>query len=99
MPASAPPPSCSLVFPLSSRWQGDGTAAVFRDQPEVFTLSVHAASNFPARKQASDLDIGLADGTADEEYLGWVAGRPWLQQGARECESGRPGGLQQGARE
>ncbi|KAI3423433.1 hypothetical protein D9Q98_010649 [Chlorella vulgaris] len=54
--------------------QGDGTAAVFRDQPEVFTLSVHAASNFPARKQASDLDIGLADGTADEEYLGVVAG-------------------------
>jgi len=35
----------------------------------VFTLSVHAERNFPARKQSSHLDIALPDGTADAEYL------------------------------
>ena len=39
----------------------------------MFTLSVHAAGNFPARKQASHLDIGLADGTGDDEYCSVVA--------------------------
>ncbi|HZP92748.1 MAG TPA: histone deacetylase [Burkholderiales bacterium] len=50
--------------------QGDGTAAILADEPGVFTFSIHAARNFPFRKQASDLDIELADGTGDEEYLG-----------------------------
>lgn len=49
--------------------QGDGTAAIFGDDPSVFTLSLHAAHNFPARKQASDLDVALPDGCGDEAYL------------------------------
>ncbi|PSC74011.1 histone deacetylase [Micractinium conductrix] len=53
--------------------QGDGTAAIFAGRRDVFTLSVHAASNFPARKQASHLDIGLPDGCADDQYLSTVA--------------------------
>lgn len=49
---------------------GNGTAAVFRDEPEVFTFSIHQEHNYPAWKPPSDLDLGLADGTGDEEYLG-----------------------------
>ena len=49
--------------------QGDGTASIFRDQPRVFTFSLHCEKNFPFRKQESDLDIGLADGLADAAYL------------------------------
>ena len=49
--------------------QGNGTAAIFRDDPTVFTLSVHGARNFPFRKETSDLDVALADGCADDEYL------------------------------
>lgn len=49
--------------------QGDGTARIFRDEPRVFTLSVHAEKNFPARKARSDLDVALADGTGDADYL------------------------------
>lgn len=49
--------------------QGDGTAAICRNDPTVFTFSMHAGSNFPTRKQASDLDIPLEKGTGDAEYL------------------------------
>ena len=49
--------------------QGDGTAQIFRGDPSVFTLSLHGATNFPFRKAASDLDVGLPDGTTDAEYL------------------------------
>jgi acetoin utilization deacetylase AcuC-like enzyme len=49
--------------------QGDGTAAILAADPSVFTFSIHAARNFPARKQASDLDIELPDATRDDEYL------------------------------
>jgi acetoin utilization deacetylase AcuC-like enzyme len=49
--------------------QGDGTAAIFATDPRVFTLSAHGASNFPLRKQTSDLDIPLSDGMEDQEYL------------------------------
>jgi acetoin utilization deacetylase AcuC-like enzyme len=49
--------------------QGNGTAAVFRDDPTVFTLSLHGAKNFPFRKEASDLDVDLPDGCADIDYL------------------------------
>ena len=49
--------------------QGDGTARVFEDDPRVFTFSLHAAKNFPARKAVSDLDLALPDGTGDEAYL------------------------------
>ena len=49
--------------------QGDGTAAIFADDPTVFTFSMHGAKNFPARKATSDLDVELPDGCADAEYL------------------------------
>ncbi len=53
--------------------QGDGTAQILRDDSSVFTLSIHAASNFPFRKQTSSLDVGLADGTGDQAYLTTLA--------------------------
>jgi len=49
--------------------QGDGTAAIFHHDPSVFTFSIHGARNFPFRKQCSDLDIALEDGTDDAAYL------------------------------
>lgn len=49
--------------------QGNGTAEIFRCNPNVFTFSIHAEKNFPFRKEQSDLDIGLHAGTHDEEYL------------------------------
>ncbi|WP_183559386.1 histone deacetylase [Mucilaginibacter sp. SP1R1] len=49
--------------------QGNGTAQIFENEPRVFTFSMHGANNFPSRKETSDLDIPLADGVADEEYL------------------------------
>jgi acetoin utilization deacetylase AcuC-like enzyme len=53
--------------------QGNGTAAIFRGDPRVFTCSMHGANNFPFRKETSDLDIEFADGTGDEEYLAALA--------------------------
>lgn len=49
--------------------QGDGTAAVFAADPTVFTFSIHGERNYPPHKPPSDLDIGLADGTGDADYL------------------------------
>jgi acetoin utilization deacetylase AcuC-like enzyme len=49
--------------------QGNGTAAVFQDDPAVYTFSIHGAKNFPFRKQSSDLDLAMPDGTGDEVYL------------------------------
>lgn len=49
--------------------QGNGTAAIFRDDPTVFTLSLHGAKNFPFRKEAGDLDVELPDGCTDGPYL------------------------------
>ncbi len=49
--------------------QGNGTASIFADDISVFTLSLHGAKNFPFRKEASDLDVELPDGTGDAEYL------------------------------
>ncbi|MFN3197070.1 MAG: histone deacetylase [Bradymonadia bacterium] len=49
--------------------QGNGTAAIFAHDPEVMTISLHGARNFPFRKQKSDLDVDLPDGTTDEDYL------------------------------
>lgn len=49
--------------------QGNGTAAIFRDDDTVFTFSMHGARNFPFRKEASDLDVDLADGCGDADYL------------------------------
>lgn len=49
--------------------QGNGTAHIAKDDPSVFTFSIHGEKNFPFRKQASDLDIGLPDGAEDEEFI------------------------------
>lgn len=49
--------------------QGNGTAEIFKDNQRVFTFSMHGEKNFPFRKEQSDLDIGLNDGTSDKEYL------------------------------
>lgn len=49
--------------------QGDGTAEILGGEPRVFTVSVHAEKNFPVRKVASGLDVGLPDGVGDDAYL------------------------------
>ena len=49
--------------------QGNGSAVIFRDDPTVFTLSLHGAKNFPFRKECSDLDVALPDGCTDAPYL------------------------------
>jgi acetoin utilization deacetylase AcuC-like enzyme len=49
--------------------QGNGTAAIFENDASVFTLSIHQENNYPMPKPPSDEDIGLADGTRDDEYL------------------------------
>jgi acetoin utilization deacetylase AcuC-like enzyme len=49
--------------------QGNGTAAIFADDPAVLTLSVHGARNYPFRKEKSTLDVELPDGCADGQYL------------------------------
>ncbi|HYT96342.1 MAG TPA: histone deacetylase [Casimicrobiaceae bacterium] len=58
----------ALVIDLDVH-QGDGTAAIFAEEPAVFTFSMHGRGNFPFIKAASSLDIELADGTDDREYL------------------------------
>lgn len=49
--------------------QGNGTASITQNDPSIFTLSMHGATNFPFRKERSSLDVELADGTTDDEYL------------------------------
>ncbi|PAU93986.1 hypothetical protein CK503_09990 [Aliifodinibius salipaludis] len=49
--------------------QGNGTAAIFNDNPHVFTFSLHGEKNYPFKKPPSTLDIGLPDNTKDDQYL------------------------------
>lgn len=67
--------------------QGNGTASIFQDDPQVFTLSLHGEKNFPFRKARSRLDVGLPDGCEDASYLAalvpaldqlgaWIAAEP-----------------------
>ncbi len=49
--------------------QGNGTAAIFAGDADVFTLSLHGERNYPTQKMRSTLDVGLPDGTGDEAYL------------------------------
>jgi len=49
--------------------QGNGTAAIFAKDPDVYTFSIHGANNYPLIKVPGSLDIALPDGTGDEEYL------------------------------
>ena len=58
--------------------QGNGTAALLKNDPTVFTFSIHGKNNFPYRKEKSDLDIALVDGTGDQAYL------DALQEGIQE---------------
>jgi acetoin utilization deacetylase AcuC-like enzyme len=59
----------ALVIDLDVH-QGNGTAAIFEHDTSVFTFSMHGERNYPSRKMRSTLDVGLADGTGDDEYLG-----------------------------
>jgi acetoin utilization deacetylase AcuC-like enzyme len=54
--------------------QGNGTAAICRHDPTIFTFSIHNENNFPLHKEPGDLDIGLEDGTGDGEYLAALEG-------------------------
>ncbi|NJO24085.1 MAG: histone deacetylase [Sphingomonadales bacterium] len=49
--------------------QGDGNAAILKERPDVFVVSVHGEKNFPFRKVPSDLDVELPDGTEDKAYI------------------------------
>jgi acetoin utilization deacetylase AcuC-like enzyme len=53
--------------------QGDGTASLCADDPSIFTFSMHAANNYPSRKERSDLDVELPDGCDDATYLDRLA--------------------------
>lgn len=48
---------------------GNGTAAIFRSDPDTYTLSLHQSDLYPARKPRGDLDVGLPSGTGDRRYL------------------------------
>lgn len=49
--------------------QGNGTAEIFSHNPNVYTFSMHGKNNYPLRKEKSDLDVELDDGTNDKLYL------------------------------
>jgi acetoin utilization deacetylase AcuC-like enzyme len=49
--------------------QGNGTAEIFQNNQSVFTFSMHGKSNYPFKKEISDLDIALKDGTTDADFL------------------------------
>ena len=53
--------------------QGDGTATMLAAEPRAFTLSMHCATNFPARKATSSLDVALPAGTGDDEFMDALA--------------------------
>ncbi len=48
---------------------GNGTAAIFRNDPTVFTISIHQENNYPAHKPPSSIDLNMADRVEDTEYL------------------------------
>lgn len=49
--------------------QGNGTAEIFNNDDSVFTFSMHGAGNYPFKKEVSDLDIPIPDGSGDAFYL------------------------------
>lgn len=69
--------------------QGNGTASIFRDDPTVFTLSMHGAKNFPFRKEAGDLDVELPDGCTDAPYLDAL--EEALEEAGRRLQARPPG--------
>lgn len=60
--------SSGLIVDLDVH-QGNGTAEILSNVDDIFTFSFHGASNYPLRKQKSDLDISFRDGTKDHDYL------------------------------
>ena len=61
--------------------QGNGTAAIARPDPSMFSFSMHCDKNYPFRKDVSDLDVALPPGTEDEEYLQALrASLEWIEQ-------------------
>lgn len=54
--------------------QGNGTASIFADDDDVFTFSIHGAKNYPFRKPASNMDVGLPDNTGDKAYIDTLGG-------------------------
>lgn len=62
----------ALVIDLDVH-QGNGTAAIFATDPDVYTFSMHGERNYPARKMRSTRDVALPDGTSDDEYLAALA--------------------------
>jgi acetoin utilization deacetylase AcuC-like enzyme len=81
--------------------QGDGTASLFAGDPDVLTVSVHGARNFPFRKQRSSLDVELPDGATDDQYLAllpaavveWQPEIVFFQSGVDALDSDRLGRL------
>ena len=63
---------------------GNGTAAIFRDDPSVFTLSIHQENNYPAHKPPSSVDLNMPDRAEDDEYLGALI--PSVQKALDEFE-------------
>ena len=61
---------------------GNGTAAIFRNDPTVFTISIHQENNYPAHKPPSSVDLNMADRADDDEYLGALI--PAVQQALDE---------------
>ena len=53
--------------------QGNGTAEIFTNNANVFTFSTHGKTNYPFKKETSDLDIAFEDGTNDTEFLTTIA--------------------------
>ena len=49
---------------------GNGTAAIFANDPSVFTISIHQENNYPAHKPPSSVDLNMMDRADDDEYLG-----------------------------
>ena len=65
--------------------QGNGTAAILKNDPTIFTFSIHGKNNFPYHKEISDLDIELADGTDDAAYL--AALENGIQESLDACDA------------
>src|SRR5215218_1506401 len=66
--------------------QGDGTAQLLGPDPDAFTLSLHGARNYPFERIPSDLDIDIASGTGDDEYLETLSGALDTAIGAARAE-------------
>ena len=63
---------------------GNGTAAIFRDDPTVFTISIHQENNYPAHKPPSSIDLNMDDRADDDEYLAALI--PAVQQSLDEFQ-------------